>query len=138
MTAVDLAALRAKAEAATPGPWSALTTGRASGDHWYIVDDGEALAYITANDGSDEEQREPNARYMAAVSPDVVLALLDRIAELEADATDIDAEPCQSEKWSWDLFRPEQVDGYWMRCHLLGEHDEHENSETGAKWKGMA
>lgn len=45
---------------------------------------------------------------------------------------------CTSEKHSWDYFKPEQVDSYWMRCHRLGPHDEHENSETGAKWRDPA
>lgn len=45
-----------------------------------------------------------------------------------------DHEPCDEEKWSWDLFSTEAVDPYWMRCHLVGPHETHENSETGAKW----
>ncbi len=44
------------------------------------------------------------------------------------------ATPCRSELWSWDHFRSEQVDPYWMRCHRVGEHDEHEHSETRATW----
>lgn len=44
------------------------------------------------------------------------------------------SEPCEEEKHSWDHFRPGQVDSYWMRCHRVGQHDEHENSETGATW----
>src|SRR3546814_16107517 len=48
---------------------------------------------------------------------------------------EIDATPCDSEKHSWDYYRPGQVDSYWMRCHLVGPHDEHENSETGATWR---
>ena len=45
-----------------------------------------------------------------------------------------DDTPCGAEMWSWDYFRSEQVDSYRMRCHLIGAHDEHENSENGAKW----
>ncbi|WP_315106309.1 hypothetical protein [uncultured Microbacterium sp.] len=44
------------------------------------------------------------------------------------------AEPCNAEIWSWEIFRHHEVDPYWMRCHLVGKHDEHENSETGARW----
>ena len=88
MTTIDTADLRAKAQAATPGPWKALTTGTAGGDHWYICDSGEALAYISANDGSDEDQRGPNARYIAAVSPEVVVAMLDRLADQERRAAE--------------------------------------------------
>ncbi len=46
----------------------------------------------------------------------------------------IDDDPCDAEMWSWDYFRHQQVDAYWMRCHRVGKHDEHENSETGAHW----
>lgn len=46
-----------------------------------------------------------------------------------------DFEECDEEIHSWRLFNSEQVDSYYMRCHLLGPHEEHENSETGAKWK---
>lgn len=49
-----------------------------------------------------------------------------------------DDEPCSAELWSWDYFNDQQVDPYWMRCHLVGEHDEHENSETGATWRTPA
>ena len=49
----------------------------------------------------------------------------------------IDDEPCSAEMWSWDYFRHQQVDAYWMRCHKLGKHDEHKNSETGAHWPAL-
>lgn len=46
------------------------------------------------------------------------------------------SEPCAEEKHSWDHFdsNSDVVDSYWMRCHRVGPHDEHENSETGATW----
>jgi hypothetical protein len=47
------------------------------------------------------------------------------------------SEPCREELYSWDYFRPEQTDPYWMRCGLVGPHEEHDNSDTGAKWKTM-
>ena len=28
----------------------------------------------------------------------------------------------------------QEVDAYWMRCPLIGPHEKHENSETGATW----
>ena len=46
-------------------------------------------------------------------------------------------DPCTEQMWSWDYFRHEQVDAYWMRCSRVGAHDEHENSETGARWPAM-
>jgi hypothetical protein len=45
---------------------------------------------------------------------------------------------CTAEMWSWNYFQPAQIDAYYMRCHLSGDHDEHENSETGAKWRDKA
>lgn len=49
-----------------------------------------------------------------------------------------DDEPCTAQFWSWDYFRSGgDVDPYWMRCHKLGKHDEHENSETGAHWPNI-
>lgn len=48
--------------------------------------------------------------------------------------TDDDATPCDDEAYSWDHFSPKAVDPYMMRCHVLGSHDVHENSETGATW----
>jgi len=43
-------------------------------------------------------------------------------------------EECRAEIHSWDYFNQNQTGSYWMRCHLLGPHKEHENSETGARW----
>jgi len=79
MTTTDPKALRSLAEAATPGPWEARGhavgfpgTGLARGEFHVVAD--------TYEDPAD-------ARYIAAVSPDVVLALLDRLeaAERERD-----------------------------------------------------
>lgn len=52
------------------------------------------------------------------------------IEEAEQRAT----EPCTAEIHSWDYFRPTQLDSYWIRCTRLGEHEEHEDSNTGAHW----
>lgn len=46
-----------------------------------------------------------------------------------------DTTPCTEEIWSWTYFTAEQVDPYWIRCTAVGPHDEHEDSNTGAKWK---
>ena len=71
MTTNPLDAIQARADAATEGPWEARTTGRAGGDHWYICDDGEAIAHISAQDGINEDQREPDAEFIAAARTDV-------------------------------------------------------------------
>lgn len=57
-------------------------------------------------------------------------------AEIEAAAArEEEAEAlCDEELHSWDYFRPQQVDSYWMRCCRVGKHDEHEHSDTGATW----
>lgn len=64
---VDRTALRARAEAATPGPWHA-TTFEDAASFGVFGEDGECVAGLTTGDDAD---------YIAAASPDVVLALLD-------------------------------------------------------------
>ena len=71
--------LRALCKAATPGPW-----GTHPDDPWevqgnlaaYHGDDCEPVCTIRTDDAAD-------ATYIAAVSPDVVLGLLDEIARLK-------------------------------------------------------
>lgn len=42
---------------------------------------------------------------------------------------------CDEEIRTWDVFRPEQIDSYWMKCDRRGDHVEHWNSETGGTWR---
>lgn len=79
----QLAPIRARADAATPGPWRALTTGRAGGDHWQVCDQDQSVALIHASDGEDEERREPDAAFIAAARTDVpaLLAIIDRLTD---------------------------------------------------------
>ena len=44
-------------------------------------------------------------------------------------------QPCDEEIRTWDVFTPEQIDPYWMKCDRLGPHTEHHNGETGATWR---
>ncbi|KIP90169.1 hypothetical protein RU09_11860 [Microbacterium sp. MEJ108Y] len=74
----------------------------------------------------EDRNSKPNPAHLA----DAIRGLMALVEEL----TEPEAEPCDAEIWSWDIFRHQQVDPYWMRCHKLGAHDEHENSETGAHW----
>lgn len=67
----DLDEIQARADAATEGPWRALTTGRTGGDHWYICDEGEAIASVASQDGFNEDQREPDAEFIAHAREDV-------------------------------------------------------------------
>ena len=63
-------------------------------------------------------------------------ALAERIcALLNADETA--PAPCQEETYSWHHFTPEQVDAYWIRCTLLGSHDEHHDENTGLTWRSL-
>lgn len=65
----------------------------------------------------------PNGRLVKEV-----LAALDGAPEPDDD-------PCKAETHSWSHYRPEQIDSYWIRCTLIGKHDEHEDSHTGLKWR---
>jgi hypothetical protein len=83
--------IEARATAATEGPWRALTTGPGGGDHWYVVDNGESIALVHANDGIDEDQREPDATFIAAAREDVP-ALIAALREVLALAKNHDAD----------------------------------------------
>jgi hypothetical protein len=65
------------------------------------------------------------------------LITADHLDEAHRSAHDRLHAPCGEELHSWDYFRPEQVDSYWMRCDLTGQHLEHENSDTGAHWSTL-
>ena len=88
MTTIDLDALETLARKATPGPWQSLTTGVRYGDHWYIADDGESIAYATKNDGDHDDKCRENAKFIAAANPFTVLTL---IADLRRAQECIDA-----------------------------------------------
>lgn len=65
MTGVDVEHTKALAEKAQLGYLVAVTSGVRNGDHWYICDDNESVAMIAANDGIDEELRQPRAELFA-------------------------------------------------------------------------
>lgn len=73
---LDLTALSALEQAATLGPWSAVTTGISSGNHWHVEDGtGWVVAYIPSNDGENDEMRGPDAEFIAALrnaTPDLI------------------------------------------------------------------
>ena len=86
--------LRELALAATPGPWWIDSHGHcmvSKGDKrkTIFITNSEAMgpAVRHADTGNLSHWRNDNdASYIAAASPDVVISLLDRIAELERDA----------------------------------------------------
>jgi hypothetical protein len=96
---MDTAELRRKAEAATPGPWASyngFTEGDASitanlpcinglDAHFTIARvDAPDIAETQMTDGAlTDERAKANAAFIAAANPKAVLALLDRITELE-------------------------------------------------------
>lgn len=81
ITAVLLEFLKGRAQAATPGPWASWILGGPllGGDY-----------QVRSNTDPDEDfvcrhvESAANANYIAAASPDVVVALIERIEELEA------------------------------------------------------
>ena len=80
LTPEALAALDAKAAAATPGPWDwTITTDR----HWSYVqaDDGSGDLYTVAGAISDDD----NAAFLAAADPSTVRALLAALTEARAE-----------------------------------------------------
>lgn len=74
MTRPDLAALRALAERATPGPW---TRFERTGTVVYAEVSPGAIGMLARTGDW------PDAEYIAAAHPQAVIALLDRIDELE-------------------------------------------------------
>jgi hypothetical protein len=69
-----------KAKAATPGPW------RASGEYYLLefVADVGALVISAPGQRVSQADRAANAAYLEAVSPDVVLSLVERLRKAEA------------------------------------------------------
>lgn len=79
----DYARLRALAEAATPGPWSAGET-----TDWEDVPQASvnsSNAPITWDDHGGEVFKPEDAAYIAAVNPPTLIALLDELERLRAE-----------------------------------------------------
>ena len=72
--------LKAKAKAATPGPWRAGGTGAVICDTELDSVHFPVIADLHHNDRDHVEQ---NQAYIAAASPDVVLKLIERIETLQ-------------------------------------------------------
>jgi hypothetical protein len=78
---LDLDQIERLAREATPGPW------RASGEYYLLefVADMGALVLSAPGQRVSQSDRAANAAYLEAVSPDVVLSLLERIKKAEAE-----------------------------------------------------
>lgn len=95
MAEIDRPSLRALAAAATPGPWRTESQAIAPGDSDTLEiigsppGGGEVVAIVDAIECSwgdaPATQYERNARYIAAVSPPVLLALLDALDAAERE-----------------------------------------------------
>lgn len=57
-----------------------------------------------------------------------------REAGLLPTSDDDALQECRAETRSWDHFRPEQIDSYWIRCTQWGPHDRHKDGHTGLSW----
>lgn len=74
----DMEELKRLAEAATKGPWAKFSEDRTWHDSTTVVDDSEGEACVYARSVTD-------ARFIAAANPAAILALLEKVAVLEAD-----------------------------------------------------
>lgn len=81
---LDLADLRAKSEAATPGPWAIWDLG-------WNPELGIDEVRVDCADGVVAEALPHNSAFIAAANPQTVLALLDLLAERDATIAESDS-----------------------------------------------
>ncbi|MGC0364787.1 hypothetical protein ABH922_002771 [Rhodococcus sp. 27YEA15] len=67
-----------------------LTTGVSSGDHWYVCDENEVVAHIAANDGLDEELRQPRVE-LIVLAVNHFPALVAEVQALRATVAAVEA-----------------------------------------------
>lgn len=84
MTTIDTNRLRELANDATPGPWAWDDDGRPGSGRYKILWGAEEANIMRA------DPHAADTLFIAAVSPDVVLALLDRIAVLEREVASLE------------------------------------------------
>lgn len=86
---------------------------------------------------SDARLAELEARWKpvgnVVVSGAEFVALLAEVREAR-DLLAPDPDPCRAEIHSWEVFRPEQMDPYYLTCDEVGDHSRHEDHETGGTW----
>jgi hypothetical protein len=108
MTAtLDLAALKTLAEAATPGPWKTADAGLGPLARSHVVDFGDARVprtpYAVVYGDPPYFGHSADARYIAAMSPDVARALIARCQAAEAALERIAEDGCDYEGLDPDL-----------------------------------
>jgi len=103
VTGVDVEHTKALYEKAELRNLVAMTTGVRNGDHWYICDDNESVAMIAANDGIDEELRQPRADLFAHAVNNLpaLVAAVERVQALHTPWTN----PI-GELWCLECTRP--------------------------------
>jgi len=77
----NLTDLRAKAEAATPGPWDAVSETGVANFHTSIYGDGYKGLLIACGDQNGAHTADMD--FIAAANPTTILSLIDRIERLE-------------------------------------------------------
>jgi len=80
------AELQALAERATPGPWDVDDSGEPGADGVMVNCNEPDRECIVADCNTDSGCEQCNADFIAAASPDIVLALIRRAQEAEAHA----------------------------------------------------
>ncbi len=130
-TPIDKAQLRALAEAATPGPWAFQGQDKArsiwTADGWHVVVNASASAKCgregdyydcqTASATCRTTLSEANAKYITAVSPDVLRALLDELATQAAQIEACRAEAADAKRYRWLRDGPDEwspFDSSWL------------------------
>lgn len=128
MTDLNLNELRKVAEAATPGPWEVADEGY---DERYVYDSASGQMCWTPD--LPGHWSLADATHIATFDPPTVLALLDRVAELEAKVARVEAlaEEWEPMRWSEDgvehtltLNGPGGTYCHDLRAALAGESDE--------------
>ena len=123
MTTPDLDHLRQLALAATPGPWANASGFEQSdpGNYVYSLPGGQVVT--AGQDATDCTLTSANAEYIAAASPDVVLALLERRSatdhrdEMAANLVDFLLELESKAKRDAD---PISIEGMTDGCEIVG------------------
>ena len=94
LTPEEIADLRAKAQAATPGPWSFDPVGNvlstADGQPSYITGEGDAIRKST------------DLAYITAANPQAILQLLDMVERLKNDAMPRKVKDCEERAKGFD------------------------------------
>lgn len=118
MTADDIKALRALAEAATQGPWQ----DDADGVHRVHAGRHRVILSINISD----EQRVRDAAFVAACSPDRIARLLDALEEAQRDAERVRAVALQAVSHTYEGDCPDSLDRNRRdpkcpACRILGD-----------------